>query len=108
MNRAMQSAAAPAPLPPATATGLLAASAPALQAAALELRGVSKSYGTGPGRTVVLEGVDLQVRRGEFVAIVGFSGSGKTTLISMLAGLTRADRGAVLKDGRPITGPGTD
>jgi len=76
--------------------------------AALELRDVHKSYGSGAVRTEVLGGVDLRIERGEFVAIVGFSGSGKTTLVSLLAGLLQADRGEVLKDGRPITGPGPD
>jgi nitrate/nitrite transport system ATP-binding protein len=78
------------------------------EVAALELRGVSKSYGSGPGRTTVLENVNLRVGRGEFVAVVGFSGSGKSTLVSLLAGLSRPDRGAVLKNGQPIAGPGTD
>jgi nitrate/nitrite transport system ATP-binding protein len=76
--------------------------------AALELRDVHKSYGSGALRTEVLGGVDLRIERGEFVAIVGFSGSGKTTLISLLAGLIQADAGEVLKDGRPITAPGPD
>ncbi len=76
--------------------------------AALELRQVSKSYGSGASRTRVLDGLDLRVEQGEFVAIVGFSGSGKTTLINLLAGLTRADSGEVLKNGRPIVDPGPD
>ena len=80
----------------------------ASSSAALELRGVHKGYGSGPGRTEVLAGLDLRIERGEFVAIVGFSGSGKTTLVSLLAGLTRADRGEVLKDGLPVTAPGPD
>ena len=77
-------------------------------AAALELRKVSKGYGSGSNRTQVLEGLDLRVEQGEFVAIVGFSGSGKTTLISLLAGLIHADSGEVLKNGKPITDPGPD
>ena len=79
-----------------------------LQTAALELRGVAKAYGSGAGRSEVLEGLNLRIEQGEFVAIVGFSGSGKTTLVNLLAGLARADRGEVLKAGRPITGPGPD
>lgn len=70
----------------------------------LELRGTTKSF----GRRHVLRDVNLKVRRGEFVAIVGYSGSGKTTLISLLAGLIEADRGLVLFDGRQITGPGPE
>ena len=76
--------------------------------AALELRDVHKGFGAGARRTEVLSGVDLRIARGEFVAIVGFSGSGKTTLVNLLAGLAQADRGQVLVDGRPVTGPGPD
>ena len=76
--------------------------------AALELRGVTKTYGHGAHRTEVLHGLDLRIEPGEFVAIVGFSGSGKTTLVSLLAGLIQADSGEVLKAGKPITSPGPD
>jgi len=74
----------------------------------LELEGVGKSYGTGAQRTEVLKDINLRIREGEFVAIVGFSGSGKTTLISLMAGLLRADAGNVLRNGQPIDGPGPD
>ena len=76
--------------------------------AALELRNVSKSYGSGASRSEVLDGLNLRIEPGEFVAIVGFSGSGKTTLVSLLAGLLQADSGEVLKDGKPVTRPGPD
>ncbi len=74
----------------------------------LEVKGVSKSYGSGTGVTHVLADVDLEIREGEFVAILGFSGSGKTTLISTIAGLVRPDRGEVLMRGRPVTEPGPE
>ena len=75
----------------------------------LSLRGVSKSYVDGQGvRTEVLDGIDLDVAEGEFVAILGFSGSGKTTLISTIAGLIEPDRGEVLVKGKPCKGPGAD
>jgi len=74
----------------------------------LELRGVSKSYGTGAHRTQVLKNIDLRIKEGEFVAIVGFSGSGKTTLISLIAGLIDPDEGEILSNGKPIAGPGPD
>src|SRR6476620_11270662 len=70
----------------------------------LELNNVSKSYGDH----AVLSGVNLDIERGEFVAIVGYSGSGKTTLISMIAGLTRPDSGTVKLNDLEITGPGPD
>jgi nitrate/nitrite transport system ATP-binding protein len=70
----------------------------------LELTNVSKSY----GRTCVLQGVNLSIERGEFVAIVGYSGSGKTTLISLIAGLIRPDRGTVCLNDLEVTAPGPD
>jgi nitrate/nitrite transport system ATP-binding protein len=84
--------------------------APTAAAAALrlELKGVSKYYGAGAQRTEVLKDINLQIKEGEFVAIVGFSGSGKTTLISLMAGLLQADEGEVLCNGVPIVGPGPD
>ncbi len=84
------------------------AAAPDAGTISLELKGVSKSYGTGDKRTAVLKDINLEIREGEFVAIVGFSGSGKTTLISLMAGLIEADEGAVLRAGKPIDGPGPD
>ena len=70
----------------------------------LELKAVCKSY----GGTSILNNINLSIKEGEFVAIVGFSGSGKTTLISTIAGLIQADSGDVLKQGEPITAPGPD
>ncbi len=67
----------------------------------LSLEKVSKSYGTSH----VLENVNLTIKEGEFVAIVGFSGAGKSTLVSLLAGLQLPDSGRALFKGKPITGP---
>ena len=74
----------------------------------VELKNVCKAYGEGKDKTSILNNINLSVKEGEFIAIVGFSGSGKTTLISTLAGLIQADSGEVLKQGKPITGPGPD
>ena len=74
----------------------------------LEIKNLSKSYGDGGNRTSVLKNINLQIKEGEFVAIVGFSGSGKTTLISLIAGLISPDEGAVLLNGKPVEGPGPD
>jgi len=72
----------------------------------LSLRGVSKSYtGKSGGTTDVLDRIDLDVREGEFIAILGFSGAGKTTLISAIAGLVEPDAGEILLRGKPIDGP---
>lgn len=74
----------------------------------LSINNLSKSYGTGSGKTSVLKDINLEIKEGEFVAIVGFSGSGKTTLISSIAGLIKPDSGEVIKGGKTITEPGPD
>ncbi len=73
-----------------------------------EMNGVAKSFGPAESATEVLSGVNLEIREGEFVAIVGFSGSGKTTLVSLMAGLLEPDQGSLRILGEPIAGPGPD
>jgi len=73
----------------------------------VSLSGVSKSYGTTARRSEVLCDVNLEIERGEFVAIVGFSGAGKTTLISLIAGLAAPDAGSIRVADKPVTGPST-
>ena len=80
----------------------------ATRTAFLELKNISKSYGDGSSVTPVLNNINLDIREGEFIAIVGFSGSGKTTLISTIAGLIQPDQGNVLKHGKCINAPGPD
>ena len=67
-------------------------------ALAVEVRGVHKSF----GERVVLGGLDINVARGEFVAMLGASGSGKTTFINILGGLDHPTSGSVVVDGREI------
>jgi nitrate ABC transporter ATP-binding subunit len=74
----------------------------------LKLQGVTKSYAPPKGRRHVLQGIDLDVDEGEFVAVVGYSGSGKTTLISPIASLIEPDDGESLLGGTPIDGRGPD
>jgi putative ABC transport system ATP-binding protein len=71
---------------------------------ALELRQVSKIYGTGPTEVRALVGVDLSVERGELVAIMGPSGSGKSTLLTIAGSLEQASSGQVLVDGFELAG----
>ena len=66
---------------------------------ALELRQVSKVYGTGPSEVRALHDVDLSVEREELVAVMGPSGSGKSTLLTIAGSLEEASSGQVLVDG---------
>ena len=70
----------------------------------LETRDLKKYYGSGDTQVKALDGVNLTVEQGEFVAIVGTSGSGKSTLLHMLGGLDRPTSGTVTVDGREIFG----
>jgi NitT/TauT family transport system ATP-binding protein len=77
-------------------------------AAKLQVEGVSKTFHSGNQHVHALENVSLSVREGEFVCLVGPSGCGKSTLLNIIAGLEQPDQGAVLSDGKPITGSGSD
>lgn len=68
----------------------------------LETRNLRKIYGSGDTEVRALDGVNLSVDSGEFVAIVGTSGSGKSTLLHMLGGLDRPTSGSVIVDGKDI------
>ena len=70
---------------------------------ALELRAVSKSYGTGPTEVHALVGVDLSVEAGSLVAVMGPSGSGKSTLLTIAGTLEEPTTGEVLVDGAPVS-----
>jgi ABC-type lipoprotein export system ATPase subunit len=69
----------------------------------IELIGVTKTYFQGSNPVVALDHLDLQVARGEFLAITGKSGCGKSTLINILGGLDTPDRGRVRIDGEDLT-----
>ena len=68
----------------------------------LETKDLRKIYGSGDTEVRALDGVNLQIENGEFVAIVGTSGSGKSTLLHMLGGLDRPTDGKVFVDGKDI------
>ena len=69
----------------------------------LETKGLRKVYGSGDTEVRALDGVDLTVEKGEFVAVVGTSGSGKSTLLHMLGGLDRPTGGTVTVDGKELS-----
>ncbi len=79
--------------------GLTAGPAPGTM---LRAEGVGKCFREGDKRHEVLRSVDLEVRRGESVALLGRSGSGKSTLLNLLAGIDRPDTGRILLGGRDI------
>ena len=69
----------------------------------VELTNVYKSYKSGEIEVKVLEGLDLNIQKGEFVALIGPSGSGKTTILNIIGALDRADSGKVEVAGVDIT-----
>jgi putative ABC transport system ATP-binding protein len=69
----------------------------------LLLRGLTRSYPEGDERRAVLRGIDLEVRQGECVALLGRSGSGKSTLLNLIAGIDRPDTGTININGTELT-----
>jgi NitT/TauT family transport system ATP-binding protein len=74
----------------------------------LAIENVSKSFRGASGPVLALDRVSLNVAEAEFVCLVGASGCGKSTLLNIIAGLEKPDRGTVLADGKPVTGPGRE
>jgi NitT/TauT family transport system ATP-binding protein len=75
------------------------------QTSGIEIRGVSKTYGTKTGGVTALESFDLNLASGEFIAIVGPSGCGKSTLMRLVAGLIPMSSGEISVFGKVVTGP---
>lgn len=70
----------------------------------LKCEGIRKVYGSGDNKVVALDGIDLSVEKGEFVAIVGASGSGKSTLLHILGSVEQPTEGRVMVEGTEISG----
>jgi ABC-type nitrate/sulfonate/bicarbonate transport system ATPase subunit len=88
----------------AGSSGVGASRDPSGKADKIALRNVTKWFSHRGGRIAAIEGIELNVRPGEFVSIVGPSGCGKSTAFNMIAGLIRPDEGDVLIDGRSVVG----
>jgi NitT/TauT family transport system ATP-binding protein len=74
----------------------------------LRFEDVGVDFPTAAGPMRVVDGVDLEIRQGEFVSIIGPSGCGKTTLLNIVGGFVKPTRGQVLLDHEPVKGPGPD
>ena len=78
------------------------------QTPAIQVSALTKSIPTATHQVDILRGIDLEIERGEFVAIMGPSGSGKSTLLGLLAGLDTPTSGRIILDGEDITGLNED
>ena len=68
----------------------------------VQMQNIRRIFGEGAARVVALDGIDLSIDPGEFIAIIGASGSGKSTLLQILGCLDRADEGSFFLDGRDV------
>ena len=74
----------------------------------IQIEGVEHSFRTAKGLFTALQGIDLNIAKGEFQALIGHSGCGKSTLLNLIAGLTTPTAGALICAGREIKGPGPE
>ena len=78
------------------------------QEAFVTIDNVAKIYPTKTGSYTVLENVNLNIQKGEFICLIGHSGCGKTTLLNMVSGFSQPTTGQVRVNGKPVTQPGPD
>ena len=75
----------------------------------VDIQDLEKSFSlSGGGHYLALKGIDLNIRKGEFISLIGHSGCGKSTLLNMIAGLDLPTGGTVLVDGETVKRPGPD
>ncbi|MES3020680.1 MAG: ABC transporter ATP-binding protein [Pseudomonadota bacterium] len=79
-----------------------------MTAAHISISAVSKVFNPGPGQLVALDGIDLEIARGQFVCLLGPSGCGKSTLLNALAGFAPPSAGSIHADGKLVTAPGPE
>lgn len=91
-----------------TATAPSSSAKPPAQTDFLTLKNVTKIYPTQSGPNVVIKDINLTVKEGEFICIIGHSGCGKSTLLNTISGFATPDGGEVTMAGKKITGPGPD
>ena len=74
----------------------------------VQIERVGQTFDTKKGKFVALREIDLNIAKGEFIALIGHSGCGKSTLLNLIAGLTKPTDGVLLLEGREIAGPGPE
>ena len=74
----------------------------------VQIEKVGQTFDTKKGKFVALRDIDLTIRKGEFIALIGHSGCGKSTLLNLIAGLTLPTTGVLLLEDREIAGPGPE
>lgn len=74
----------------------------------LELTGVEMAFDTPKGSFVALDNINLKIKKGEFVSLIGHSGCGKSTVLNIVAGLLQASKGGCILDGHEINAPGPE
>ncbi|MGV0952667.1 MAG: ATP-binding cassette domain-containing protein, partial [Azonexus sp.] len=74
----------------------------------VQVQTVGQTFDTKKGKFVALRDINLTIKQGEFVALIGHSGCGKSTLLNLIAGLTKPTDGVLLLEDREIAGPGPE
>ena len=74
----------------------------------VQVQTVGQTFDTKKGKFVALRDINLTIKQGEFIALIGHSGCGKSTLLNLIAGLTKPTDGVLLLEDREISGPGPE
>lgn len=74
----------------------------------VQLSNLTKTYQTAKGPAVIVKNFNLNIKKGEFITLIGHSGCGKSTVLSMLAGLNEVTEGGIILAGKELSGPGPD